>query len=117
MHDEVVTLRLVLKTAIRHAWLAHLPDLSPPYKTQGKIVHRPWFSPAEYKQLYTATREYAKNPPQPQYQWNADQLHDYVLFIDAEAAERKTFQPVRQDVPLVFQFAGEAVSHLWKVSA
>jgi integrase len=81
MHDEVVTLRLVLKTAIRHAWLAHLPDLSPPYKTQGKIVHRPWFSPAEYKQLYTATREYAKNPPQPQYQWNADQLHDYVLFM------------------------------------
>jgi integrase len=81
MHDEVVTLRLVLKTAIRHAWLAHLPDLSPPYKTQGKIVHRPWFSPAEYNQLYTATREYAKNPPQPQYQWNADQLHDYVLFM------------------------------------
>jgi hypothetical protein len=68
MHDEVVTLRLVLKTAIRHAWLAHLPDLSPPYKSQGKIVHRPWFSPEEYKQLYTATRAYAKDPPQPQYQ-------------------------------------------------
>jgi hypothetical protein len=33
--------------AIRHQWLAHLPDLSPPYRTQGKIVHRPWFSPAE----------------------------------------------------------------------
>jgi integrase len=81
MHDEVVTLRLVLKTAIRHAWLAHLPDLSPPYKSQGKIVHRPWFSPAEYKQLYTATREYAKNPPQAQYQWNAEQVHDYVLFM------------------------------------
>jgi integrase len=81
MHDEVVTLRLVLKTAIRHAWLAHLPDLSPPYKTQGKIVHRPWFSPAEYKQLYTATRAYAKDPPQAQYQWNADQVHDYVLFM------------------------------------
>jgi len=81
IHDEVVTLRLVLKTAIRHAWLAHLPDLSPPYKTQGKIVHRPWFSPAEYKQLYTATREYAKDPPQAQYQWNAEQVHDYVLFM------------------------------------
>lgn len=56
IHDEIVTLRLVLKTAIRHAWLDHLPDLSPPYRTQGKIVHRPWFSPAEYKQLYEATR-------------------------------------------------------------
>lgn len=55
LHDEIVTLRLVLKTAIRHGWLGHLPDLSPPYRTQGKIVHRPWFSPAEYKQLYSAT--------------------------------------------------------------
>ena len=62
LHDEIVTLRLDLKTAIRHAWLSHLPDLSPPYRTQGKIVHRPWFSPAEYKQLYEATREYAKSP-------------------------------------------------------
>ncbi len=81
IHDEIGTLRLVLKTGIRHGWLAHLPDLSPPYKTSGKIVHRPWFSPAEYKQLYTATRAYAKDPAQPQYQWNADQLHDYVLFM------------------------------------
>ena len=57
IHDEIVTLRQVLKTAIRHGWLEHLPDLSPPYRTQGKIVHRPWFSPEEYKQLYEATRD------------------------------------------------------------
>jgi hypothetical protein len=38
LHDEIVTLRLVLKTAIRHGWLSHL---SPPYRMQGKIVHRP----------------------------------------------------------------------------
>ena len=62
IHDEIVTLRQVLKTAIRHGWLEHLPDLSPPYKTQGKIVHRAWFSPAEYKQLYEATRAYAQKP-------------------------------------------------------
>ena len=30
---------------------------------------------------YTATREYAKDPPQPQYQWNADQVHDLLLFM------------------------------------
>lgn len=81
IHDEFVTLRLVLKTAVRHGWLSHLPDLSPPYKTQGKVVHRPWFSPAEYKQLYEATREYARNPTQPQYKWNAEQVHDFVLFM------------------------------------
>src|SRR5262249_39213012 len=81
LHDEIVTLRQVLKTGIRHGWVSHLPDLSPPYRTQGKIVHRPWFSPAEYKQLYEATREYARNPFHEHYQWNAEQVHDYVLFM------------------------------------
>lgn len=81
LHDEIVTLRQVLKTAIRHQWLDHLPDLSPPYRTQGKIVHRPWFSPAEYKQLYEATRAYAREPFHNHYKWNAEQVHDYVLFM------------------------------------
>jgi integrase len=81
IHDEIVTLRQVLKTATRHGWLSHLPDLSPPYRTQGKIVHRPWFSPAEYKQLYEATREYARQPFHDHYRWNAEQVHDYVLFM------------------------------------
>ena len=81
LHDEIVTLRLVLKTAIRHGWLGHLPDLSPPYRTQGKIVHRPWFSPTEYKQLYETTREYAHEPFHEHYKWNAEQVHDYVLFM------------------------------------
>lgn len=81
IHDEIVTLRQTLKTAIRHGWLTSLPDLSPPYKTQGKVVHRPWFSPAEYKQLYEATRDYAKQPFHDHYKWNAEQVHDYVLFM------------------------------------
>jgi integrase len=81
LHDEIVTLRQVLKTAIRHGWLTHLPDLSPPYRTQGKIVHRPWFSPAEYKQVYEATRRYAQKPFHDHYKWNAEQVHDYVLFM------------------------------------
>ncbi|UIK04832.1 hypothetical protein [Neorhizobium galegae] len=81
LHDEVGTLRQVLKTAIRHKWLQHLPDLSPPYKTQGKISHRPWFSPAEYKQLYEATRENAKEPQNSHFRWEAEQLHDFILFM------------------------------------
>jgi len=81
IHDEIVTLRQVLKTASRHGWLKHLPDLSPPYRTRGKIEHRPWFSPNEYKQLYEATREYARNPFHDHYRWNAEQVHDYVLFM------------------------------------
>jgi len=81
LHDEIVTLRQVLKTAIRHGWLDRLPDLSPPYKTQGKISHRAWFSHKEYKQLYTATRNRARKPPHPAFKWHAEQLHDYVLFM------------------------------------
>jgi integrase len=81
LHNEIVTLRQVLKTAIRQAWLEHLPDLSAPYRTQGKIVHRPWFSPAEYKQLYEATRAYAREPFHACHKWNAEQVHDYVLFL------------------------------------
>ena len=80
LHDEIVTLRLVLKTAIRHGWLSHLPDLSPPYRTQGKVVHRPWFSPDEYKQLYQATRQYARTA-RSDHRWEAEQLHDFVLFL------------------------------------
>jgi len=81
LHDEIVTLRQVLKTALRHGWLDHLPDLSPPYNTQGKISHRAWFSPKEYKQLYTATRKRAQNPFHERYKWHAEQLHDFVLFM------------------------------------
>jgi len=51
LHHEMVTLRLVMKTAVRHRWLAHLPDLSEPYRASNKVVHRAWFSPEEYKLL------------------------------------------------------------------
>ncbi|MGE4483469.1 tyrosine-type recombinase/integrase [Acidocella sp.] len=81
LHDEVVTLRMVLKTAIRHGWLEHLPDLTPPYRPQGKITHRPWFSPEEYKQLYEAARAYAKEPFRSHLKWNAEQVYDFVLFM------------------------------------
>lgn len=81
LHDEIVTLRQVLKTAIRHGWLAHLHDFSPPYRTSGKIVHRPWFSPTEYRQLYMASRQYAEDMRGQRHEWNAAQVHDYILFM------------------------------------
>jgi hypothetical protein len=62
LHSEMVTLRQVLKTANRKGWITGLPDMSAPYKTSGKIAHRAWFSPEEYKRLYEATRERARNP-------------------------------------------------------
>lgn len=81
LHQEVVVIRQVLKTAIRHDWLDHLPDLSMPYKTAGKITRRAWFSPEEYKKLYEATRERARNPKSERHRWNCEQLHDFVLFM------------------------------------
>ncbi len=79
-HQEIVTLRQTLKTAIRHGWLDHLPDLSEPYRSSAKISHRAWFSPEEYKKLYEATRKRAHEPKMARYNWQSEQLHDYVLF-------------------------------------
>ena len=81
IHQEIVTLRQVLKTALRHQWLTHLPDLSEPYKTKGKLGHRAWFSPEEYKILYQKTAERAAKPLKKSYAWQSEQLHDYVLFM------------------------------------
>lgn len=81
MHKEIVTLRQVLKTAHRHGWIDFIPDLSPPYKTSGKITHRAWFSPQEYRRLYMATRDRAKHPLKNRWRWQCEQLHDFVLFM------------------------------------
>ncbi|MCI5076440.1 site-specific integrase [Oricola sp.] len=81
LHHETVTLRQVMKTALRHGWISHLPDFSAPYRASGKIAHRAWFSPEEYKQLYTYTRERAKSAQGLNWQHAAEQLHDYVLFM------------------------------------
>ena len=81
MHQEIITLRHVLKTAERHRWLEHIPNLSPPYKSSGKVAHRAWFSPEEYMRLYEATRERAKNPLNNRWRVASEKLHDYVLFM------------------------------------
>lgn len=81
LHQEIVTLRQVLKTAELHGWIQAVPNLSAPYKTSGKITHRAWFSPDEYKQLYTATRERVENPRRKHYQADYEELHDFVLFM------------------------------------
>jgi len=80
LHNEIVTLRLVLKAALRRSIIGGLPDLSAPFRKNGKVSHRAWFSPNEYKQLYKATREYAQGA-RPQNKWTAEQLHDFVLFM------------------------------------
>jgi integrase len=58
-----------------------VPDLSAPYKTSPKIVHRGWFSPDEYKKLYEATRQRAQSPKQEQFRSQCERLHDFVLFM------------------------------------
>jgi integrase len=52
-----------------------------PYGASAKISHRAWFSPDEYRQLYGATRKRAKEADGKAWQWAAEQLHDYVLFM------------------------------------
>lgn len=81
LHQELVTLRQVLKTANRKGWLGALPDMSAPYKTSGKISHRAWFSPEEYQQFHAATRERARNPKKERWRGESEQFHDYVVFM------------------------------------
>jgi integrase len=84
MHHEIVAIRQVLKTALRHGWSQHLPDLSEPYKMNGKVSHRAWFSPEEYKRLYEASRRRVEEPKRPfktRWKWTCEQLHDYILFM------------------------------------
>jgi len=99
MHQEIVTLRQTLKTALRQGWLDHLPDLSEPYRSSPKISHRAWFSPEEYKKLYEATRRRAHQPKNVRYRWESEQLHDYVLFsantgLRPDEARRLQFRDV-----------------------
>jgi integrase len=81
LHHEIVCLRQILKTAERHGWIDYVPDMSSPYKSSGKITHRAWFSPEEYKMLYTATRERALHPLNNRHRQSCEQLHDFVLFM------------------------------------
>ncbi len=81
LHKEIVVLRQILKTANRNGHIAALPDLSDPYGRDSKVSHRGWFAPEEYKMLYEATRERARNPLKPRWREACEQLHDYVLFM------------------------------------
>jgi len=81
MLHEIVTLRHVLKTALRQGWIDHVPDVSAAYSGSKKVTHRAWFSPEEYKQLYTATRRNIGAAVSPYHKRLAEQLHDKILFM------------------------------------
>lgn len=81
LHNEMVCLRQILKAANRKGWISALPDMSNPYRASGKVSHRAWFSPEEYKRLYEATRERAKNPKKERWREECEQFHDFVLFM------------------------------------
>ena len=99
MHNEIVCLRQVLKAANRKGWIAALPDMSAPYRASGKVSHRAWFSPDEYKRLYQATRERARHPKKERWRAECEQLHDYILFmvntgLRPDEAQRLQFRDV-----------------------
>lgn len=86
LHHETVTLRLVLKTAMRDLHIQQVPDLSPPYKTSGKVEHRAWFDREEYNIFTDETRKRSEDPSSDKYNNEHNKhiwqnLHDYVLFM------------------------------------
>jgi len=81
LHQERVTLRQSLKTALRHGWLDRLLDFSEPYRSSPKnLPSGVVLTGEEYKKLYEATRKRAQEPKKKGFNWEAEQLHDYVLF-------------------------------------
>lgn len=62
LHQELVTLRQILKWANRQGWIHALPYMSALHRQSGEVSHGAWFSPEEYKRLYEATRERARAP-------------------------------------------------------
>lgn len=81
LHQEIVVLRQVLKFAVRKGWINFLPDMSVPYRSSGKVSHRAWFSPEEYRLLYTATRLRIDQMTNKRHRRSAEQLHDKILFM------------------------------------
>jgi integrase len=103
LHNEIVTLRLVLKCAHRAKWIPFVPDLSPPYRGSTKISHRPWFTPEEYKMLYEATRARAKNPFHERHREDSEDLHDFILLMANSGLrpdEAKHLEP--RDVKVIY---------------
>ena len=81
MTQEIVIIRQVLKHAEGLGWIPFVPSLSQPYMTQGKKGRRAWFSPEEYKQLYTATRKRITDGKRAGWKSHYEDMHDYVLFM------------------------------------
>lgn len=100
LHQEMVTLRQVLKSANRHGWIAAIPDMSAPYKTSGKVAHRAWFSPEEYERLRGATEERARNPKRDRWRAECELFHDFVEImantgLRPDEAQRLEFRDVK----------------------
>ncbi|WP_281320860.1 hypothetical protein [Iodidimonas sp. MBR-22] len=81
IHNEIVTLRMVLKAAQRYGWIETIPDLSDPYQAKTKTEPRTWFTPEEFAALCEATGRNAARPKNGRYKWHAEQLHDFVLLM------------------------------------
>lgn len=100
LHQELVTLRQVLKAANRNGWIASVPDMSAPYKSSGKIAHRAWFSPEDYERLRSATEARARNPKRERWRGESELFHDFVEFmantgLRPDEAQRLEFRDVK----------------------
>ncbi len=81
LNKEIICLRQVLKTASRNGWITGLPDMSAPYRASGKVSHRAWFSPEEYRRFHAAVRARARNPKRDRWRGECEQFLDYVEFM------------------------------------
>lgn len=81
LKQELVVVRQVLKWAANNFWIPFVPNLTLPYLTLKKKGRRAWFSPEEYKQLYTAARKRIADGTRPGWKAEYEELLDYILFM------------------------------------
>jgi integrase len=79
--SDMVVIRQILKHEEGARRLAYVPNLSLPYLTLKKKGRRAWFSPAEYEQLYKATRRRIADAKRRGWKSEYEEMHDYVLFM------------------------------------
>jgi len=81
MLHEIVHIRQILKFAEGRGWIPYVPRIDTEFLRQTKKGRRAWFSPEEYKQLYTATRERIEKGVRRGWKTHYEEMHDYILFM------------------------------------
>ena len=73
--------RVVFRRARMRGEIDATPPLSTERKTASEETPRTWFEPDQYQKLFRALRKNIKDHEETRWKADAEELHDYVLFV------------------------------------